>query len=100
MDVIVKNNLPKIKELMRLHGVIRAHLFGSAAVEQMTADSDIDFMVSFDPSFEYTDYGYHYFQLMYDLQDLLKRDVELIAEETITNPYLHQTINRQKIAIL
>ncbi|CAM4272855.1 Nucleotidyltransferase domain-containing protein [Pedobacter westerhofensis] len=68
---------------MAKHGVIRAHLFGSAANGIMTDDSDINFMVSFKLDLNYTEYGDNYFQLMYALQSLLKKNVDLVAEETI-----------------
>ena len=100
MNSIVESNLSQIKDLMQNYGVVRAYLFGSAATGNMTDRSDVDFIVSFNPSLDYTDYGNNYFQLIYALQKLLKKDVDIIAEETITNPYLLQTINSQKIAVL
>jgi len=100
MNSLVQSNLSEIKDLMQSYGVVRAYLFGSAAVGNMTDDSDIDFMVSFNPDLNYTDYGNNYFQLIYALQGLLKKDVDIVAEETITNPFLLQTINSQKIAVL
>jgi len=100
MNSLVESNLSQIKSLMTQYGVIRAHLFGSAANGTMTDSSDIDFMVSFNPDLSYTDYGNNYFQLIYALQNLLKKDVDLVAEETITNPYLLNSINKQKIAVL
>jgi predicted nucleotidyltransferase len=100
MNSLVKSNLSQIKNLMTQYGVIRAHLFGSAANGTMTDDSDIDFVVCFKSDLSYTDYGDNYFQLIYALQNLLKKNVDLVAEETITNPYLRQNINKQKIAIL
>ncbi len=100
MNSLVESNLSEIKDVMRTYGVIRAYLFGSAAVGKMTDDSDVDFMVSFNPDLSYTEYGNNYFELIYALQNLLKKDVDIIAEETITNPYLLQNINSQKIAVL
>jgi uncharacterized protein len=100
MNSVIESNLLQIKALMRSHGVIRAYLFGSAATGKMSETSDIDFMVRFNPDLNYTEYGNNYFQLIYALQNLLKKDVDIIAEETITNPYLLQTINSQKIAVL
>jgi predicted nucleotidyltransferase len=85
---------------MRSYGVIKAYLFGSAAIGEMRDDSDVDFMVGFNPDLNYTDYGNNYFQPIYALQKLLKKNVDIVAEETITNPYLLQTINSQKIAVL
>jgi predicted nucleotidyltransferase len=100
MNNIIKANLSEIKNLMRHYGVISAYLFGSAAIGDMTENSDVDFMVNFNPNLSYTEYGNNYFQLVYALQMLLKRDVDIIAEETITNPYLLQSINSKKIAVL
>ena len=100
MNAIVKSNLSTIQTLMKGHGVVRAFLFGSAATDNMNDNSDVDFLVRFDDQLNILDYGDNYFDLMYALQDLLKRDVDIVAEETITNPYLLQRINMQKIAVL
>ena len=100
MNSIIESNLSEIKDLMRSYGVIKAYLFGSAATGDMRDGSDVDFLVSFNPDLSYTDYGKNYFQLIYALQKLLKKDVDIVAEETITNPYLLQTINSRKIAVL
>jgi predicted nucleotidyltransferase len=100
MNPVVKSNLPEIRALMSRFGVTRAFLFGSAATGEMTEESDVDFLVTFDSALDYTAYGDNYFQLMYALQDLLKRDVDIVAEKTISNPYLLQKINSQKIAVL
>ena len=100
MNSLVESNLSEIKDVMRSHGVIRAYLFGSATKGDISADSDVDFMVSFNPDLSYTEYGNNYFQLIYALQKLLKKEVDIVAEETITNPYLLESINSQKIAVL
>lgn len=85
---------------MTRYGVIRAHLFGSAADDTMTDSSDVDFLVSFHPDLNYTEYGNNYFELIYALQDLLNKSVDLVAEETLTNPYLIRSINKQKVSVL
>jgi predicted nucleotidyltransferase len=100
MNSLVESKLSEIKDVMRTYGVIRAYLFGSAALGNISDDSDVDFMVSFNPDLSYTEYGNNYFQLIYALQKLLEKDVDIVAEETITNPYLLQSINSQKIAVL
>lgn len=100
MNSLVKSNLSQIKNLMTQYGVLRAYLFGSATDETIMDNNDIDFIVSFNPDLNYTDYGNNYFQLLYALQNLLKKDVDLIAEETVTNPYLLQIIDRQKVVVL
>ena len=100
MEALIKDSLPQIKHLMRSYGVERAYLFGSAARGTMNADSDVDFLIKFPVDMDFETYGDNYFNLLYALQNLLEREVELVAEETITNPYLIESINRNKLALL
>jgi hypothetical protein len=100
MNSIIESHLPEIRSLMKHHGVVSAYVFGSAAVGNMTEGSDVDFLVNFDSNLNYTDYSNNYFKLMYALQNLLKKEVDIVAEETLSNPYLLQRINSQKIAVL
>jgi hypothetical protein len=57
--------------------------------------SDIDFIVdiaSSDP-FEYAD---NYFNLKFALEELLKRQIDLLENKTIKNPYLRENIDNSK----
>lgn len=81
-------------------GVQSAYAFGSAVTNTMQPGSDVDFIISFPKDLDYTTYGDNYFKLLYALQDLLKTEVDLLAEETITNPYLLQSINNNKLKVL
>jgi predicted nucleotidyltransferase len=100
MQNIIQANLTDIQQLMRSHGVARAYAFGSAATDSMRPDSDVDFVISFDEDLDYKTYSNNYFNLLYALQNLLNRDVDLVAEETLSNPYLLQSINSQKFHVL
>ena len=100
MQPLIKDILPQIQQLMRRYGVERAYLFGSAASANMTVRSDVDFVIRFSADMDFKTYGDNYFNLLYALQDLLKREVELVAEETISNPYLLESINRNKVSVL
>jgi predicted nucleotidyltransferase len=100
MQNILKSNFSKIQQIMQAHGVVSAFAFGSVLSDKMRPDSDIDFVITFNTDMDYEEYGNNYFKLMYALQDLFKRDVDLIAEETLTNPYLLQSINRNKLQVL
>jgi uncharacterized protein len=91
--------LPVIRELMRQYGVIEAYLFGSAATGKMRDDSDVDFLISFPKDLHYTTYTNNYFNLLHALEDLLKKNVELVASETLSNPYLMESINNNKILL-
>ena len=87
-----------IARLCALHNVRSLAMFGSAARNELKADSDIDLMVdiaSADP-FEYTD---HYFNLLEQLQHLFKRPIDLLESRAVRNPYLQQEIDRTKVII-
>ncbi|MDN3587912.1 nucleotidyltransferase domain-containing protein [Pedobacter aquatilis] len=97
MESLILNHLPEIKNLFKKHDVKDAYLFGSAAKNNLKENSDIDFLVNFSNKSDFESYGNNYFNLLYALQDLLKRNVDLLAEETLSNPYLIESINQSKI---
>ena len=49
---------------------------------------------------DYVSYTNNYFEMQDALQALLKKEVDLVAEETLSNPYLIQQIDSQKIQLL
>jgi len=100
MESLISNHLPEIKNLFKKYDVKSAYLFGSAAKNSLKENSDIDFLINFSNKSDFESYGNNYFDLLYALQDLLKRDVDLIAEETLSNPYLIESINQSKIKLI
>jgi hypothetical protein len=42
------------------------------------------------------DYADNYFDLLFELEDILKRKVDLVSEEKMKNPYFIESINRKK----
>ncbi len=93
-------HLPALKEIFLRHQVSKAFLFGSIAKNTNHSKSDVDFLVRFKDGLDYEAYSENYFKLLYSLQDLLQKDVDIVAEETLSNPYLIQSINKSKIEIL
>ena len=100
MESLISSHLSEIKNPFKKYGVKEAYLFGSAAKNNLQKDSDVDFLVNFSNKTDFESYGNNYFDLLYALQDLLKRDVELVAEETLSNPYLIESINQSKIQLV
>jgi predicted nucleotidyltransferase len=100
MNQAIQEYLPQIKSLMQQYGVLHAYAFGSAVKDTLTDSSDVDFLISFPSDMAYETYGNNYFNLLFALQDLLHRDVDLITEKTIKNPYLLQSINNHKLKLL
>lgn len=100
MENIIEQNILQIQKLMQHYGVLKAYAFGSAVKNTMNAESDVDFIISFPADMHYETYANNYFSLADDLEDLLKKRVELVAEETLSNPYLIKSIDSHKIQVL
>lgn len=98
MIALIKENLLKIQDACKKHHVRSLYLIGSATQsENFNDNSDIDFLYRFRkediPEMEYAD---NYFDLLFTLQDLFGRKVDLVAEEKMRNPYFIDSINRNK----
>ncbi len=97
MNSMVKDKLPQLVELCKKYSIVRMYLFGSAARDDFDPErSDIDLLYTFSPELTIDEYGDNFFELMYALDDLFGRKVDLTAEKSLSNPYLIQSINRDK----
>lgn len=84
-----------ISKLCTTHRVKSLYAFGSVLTDKFNSKSDIDFIVDFN-SFDVNQYADNYYDLKFSLQDILHRDIDLIEERAIKNPYLLQTIANQR----
>jgi len=69
---------------LRSFGVRRLGLFGSFVRGEQREDSDIDFLVEFEPGQKTFD---HFMNLAVLLEDLLRRRVELVTTDALS-PYI------------
>jgi len=91
----IDRNIEKIRALCNKHNVSKLFVFGSVLTERYKQSSDIDFVVDFS-NVDIYNYADNYFDLKKSLEDLLNRQVDLIEEKAIKNPYLRQTIESSK----
>lgn len=95
---LIKRKMKEIEALCEKHKVTRLFVFGSILTDRFNEESDIDFVVDFDRE-NVTDYFDNYFNLKYALEDLFKRKVDLLEEQTIRNPYLKKSVDQTKTLI-
>ena len=95
---ISKYNLERIKELCKEFKVKNFSVFGSVLTDNFSTDSDIDFLVDFNENdpIKYTDL---YFQLKDNLEQILKREIDLLEERGIKNSFLRKEIESTKVLI-
>lgn len=95
MQKLIKNKLPELTALWKKYDVKTMYVFGSACTDNFTNRSDIDILVSFkEISIErYTD---SYFELHYKLEELFNRKIDLLTENSLSNPYLIASVEETK----
>jgi uncharacterized protein len=91
-------NIDKIKSLCDKYDVNTLFAFGSVTRDDLKPDSDIDLVVdinSNDPLL----YSDNYFGLKFQLEKLLKRNIDLLESKAIKNQFLKQNIDKSKVLV-
>ena len=96
MHAIVESRRAEIEELCRRHHVKRLDVFGSAANGTFNSEtSDIDFLVEFDVE-RYTKAFDSYFDLLFSLEALFQRPIDLVTASAMRNKYFIQGVNESR----
>jgi len=72
--------------------------FGSVTTDRFRPDSDIDLVVDIDDN-DPISYSDKYFNLKFQLEDILKRQNDLLEQKAIRNNFLRNEIERTKVQI-
>jgi len=91
----IDKNIEIIRALCLKHKVYKLFVFGSALTEKFSRRSDIDLLVDF-KDVDLYDYADNYFNLKDALEKIFNRDVDLLEDKAIKNPYLRQSIDSSK----
>ena len=73
---IIDKQRDQILAIAAKHGAFNVRVFGSVARGEAKTDSDVDFLVDMEDDRSLFDVG----GLLYDLQNLLHRDVDVVTE--------------------
>ena len=93
---ILQAQLPFVIKIFKDHKVKNAYVFGSVVGDKFTDESDIDILINFEEGLEPLEKG----EIWWNLYDLLKmvfnREVDLLIESSLKNPYFIEEINEKK----
>ncbi len=92
---LINTHIDSLKKLCDTHNVEKMYLFGSALTANFNAASDIDFLVRFKP-IDLSKYFDNYIDFKEKLKALLGREVDVVEEQTLKNPVLINSINKNK----
>jgi uncharacterized protein len=90
--------IDQIRELCKENRVKTLFAFGSVTRDDFNTDSDIDLVVDFEEKdpFIYSDL---YLNLKSKLEDILKRQVDLLEERAIKNRFFRQQLESTKVPL-
>jgi len=94
----LKEHIQQINALCSACKVRSLFAFGSVVTNNLTIESDIDLLVDIDNS-DPVKYADNYFDLKFQLQEILNRKIDLLELRALKNPFLKQQIESSKVLI-
>ncbi|MFA5817103.1 MAG: nucleotidyltransferase domain-containing protein [Bacteroidales bacterium] len=96
MNRLITENINKLIPLFQSHQIEKAFIFGSAITDRFNSESDIDFIISFKPGLEPLEKGELWWSLHDSLRELFNRDIDLVTEGSLKNPYFIAELNQTR----
>ena len=92
---VIQEHIDEIRQLCEDYQVAEMYVFGSVLTDQFLSDSDIDFLVRFS-GVDSLEYFNNFMDFKENLEKLLSRSVDLVEIQTLKNPILIRSIDRNK----
>ena len=96
MNSLIEEKKGKLLQICKSLKVNTLNVFGSASSDSMHPTSDIDFLVSFSKELLPTEYSENYFSLREQLVDLFEKEIDLVTESSLSNPYFISSVDSSK----
>lgn len=94
---LIELNIDKIIALCKKYKVAKLWVFGSILTPRFNDQSDVDFSVSFDKSsIKLEDYADNFFDLLDELKLLFCREIDLVCDDSVNNPYFRKQLDSTK----
>lgn len=93
------NNIDSLIYFCKNLNIKSMYLFGSSVSENFNENSDLDFLINFDENLSIEKYTENYFELHDKLKELFGREIDLLTEKSLSNPYFIESINQNKYLI-
>lgn len=96
MNSIIEEKITVLKNLCKQYKIKSLYTFGSVNSNKFNDTSDIDFLISFENDISIEEYTDNYFSFHYKLQELFNRNIDLLTENSLSNPYFIKSIEQSK----
>ncbi len=92
---ILNRHIDDINKLCLTYKVKQLFAFGSVLTDKFNNESDIDLIVDFEP-IDIAQYADNYYDFKFSLEDVLQKQVDLLEDKAIKNPYFRQVVDKQR----
>jgi len=99
MHPILETYKKRIAVICKSLQIKRMYVFESMTKNSFGDSSDIDLLISFEDTLSTEEYSENYFVLHQKLRGLLKMDIDILTERSLTNPYFIKKIDEEKLVI-
>ena len=96
---LIKQHIEQISQICLEHQVEQLFIFGSIATDKFSDQSDVDILIQFSAQINPLNYFDNYMDFKDSLEILFQRKVDLVEIQTVKNPILKRSIDRNKIII-
>ncbi len=96
---LIELNMDKIIALCKKYKVAKLWVFGSILTDRFNDNSDVDFSVEFDSDTinrEKLDWADLFFDFLNDLKVLLGREIDIVFDDCVKNPYFRKELDATK----
>ncbi len=95
----ISEKLPLLRQILEKFGVEKAFIFGSATKSEFTNQSDIDLLISLKSYDDPIVAGEQFWGIYYDAKELFNREVDIISERSLKNPFFVEEIKNNIVQI-
>lgn len=93
---LITDNLQKIIALCKKYKVKTLYVFGSILTPRFNENSDVDFSATFYHDPDPLTAGENFMDFYMALEDLMGRNIDLVDEDYLKNPYFIEELNETK----
>lgn len=96
---LITDNIHRLFALCKRHKVKTLYVFGSILTPRFNDRSDVDLLVDFNSEINHDNYADNFFDLYHALKSLFGRDVDLVDESSVRNPFFKEELEETKYLI-
>lgn len=98
MNILIEDNKSEIYRICEENNVKSLYFFGSIIdSKKFNSDSDVDILVAFKYGISNEEYTDSYFGLLFELEELLNREIDITTIRSIRKPYFKKELEETRV---